>query len=262
MMTRGTREEREIDAWREGFRRVSQLESVWDEHAARLSGIRACRDWFASQTDFVRLRRLAGLFMPDMSRRALWCALVPCERVAARARVSDAEILVRCEDRPVDVACRMPVTVVADNIRSAFNVGGLFRTSAFLGVEQLLLCGYTATPEHPQVQRAALGGERAVPWRHVECLAEALAALRGRGVAIVALETAEQAVAPEMLDWPFPAALVLGNERFGLGAQPLAGADYVVSVPSYGGKHSLNVVSALAVCGYAARCAWARGGRP
>ena len=246
----------ELQAWRQGYERLTQLDAVWPDEEARRLEIGACREWLRSLSDFPRLRRLAGLFTPEMSRRALWCALTPCERVASHRRVTDADILVRTQDAPCEPSECMPVSVVAENIRSPFNIGGIFRTAAFLGMQEVVLCGYSSTPDEPRVRRAALGGEQQLRWRHRERTLDTLAELRAGGVALVALETAEGAAAPETLAWPFPCALVLGNERFGLGAECLAAVDHVVAIPSHGGKHSLNVVSALAICGYAARCAW------
>ena len=51
-----------------------------------------------------------------------------------------------------------------DHLRSAFNVGSIIRTADCLGVQQLLLCGYTATPEDAQVQRTAMGAHSHVAW--------------------------------------------------------------------------------------------------
>jgi tRNA G18 (ribose-2'-O)-methylase SpoU len=147
----------------------------------------------------------------------------------------------------------MPLTVVADSLRSAFNLGGLFRTAECFGVREVVLCGYTPLPDQPQAARAALGAEKLVPWRPVENILDAIAGLRASGVPCLALETVADAPDIAEFAWPFPCALVLGNERFGLGAEVIAACDGVVRIPLYGHKNSLNVVTAFAVAAYEIR---------
>jgi hypothetical protein len=95
-----------------------------------------------------------------------------------------------------------------------------------------------------------------VPDRAWKRWCEARAVLRGEGVRVVALETVGGAPAADEFAWTFPCALLLGNERFGLEEETVRDADATVRVPVYGRKNSLNVVSAAAVAGYAARRAW------
>ena len=137
-------------------------------------------------------------------------------------------------------------------------MGGLFRTADFFGVESLVLCGYTATPENPQVVRAALGAEAAVPWRHVENIRDAVKALKAGGRKVYALETADNAQDVDSFPFEFPAALLLGSERFGLDPDVVAMADAVVAIPSHGVKNSLNVVVAFALAARALRARWER----
>jgi tRNA G18 (ribose-2'-O)-methylase SpoU len=48
----------------------------------------------------------------------------------------------------IDVVCtRRDFAAGADNLRSAFNVGAIFRTAECFGVRKIFLCGYTATPD-------------------------------------------------------------------------------------------------------------------
>ena len=144
-----------------------------------------------------------------------------------------------------------PIIVVAHDLRSAYNVGSVFRTADSAGLAGVVLAGFTPTPEHRGVAKTALGAQDAVPWRHVESVAEALGQLRGDGYAVAALERAEGAVAPA--DVPaaaFPLALVLGNEVAGVPADVLDAADLVVGLPQYGTKSSLNVSVAFGVAAY------------
>jgi len=139
----------------------------------------------------------------------------------------------------------IPLVVVCDNLRSAFNVGSvplspppfqiavptfpllseaglfpgrsIFRTSECVGAKEVVLCGYTATPSDAGTAKAAMGMHELVPWRWERAAADAIAAARAQGLSVVALETAEGC--PEAHRFAFPrggVALVLGNERYGL----------------------------------------------
>jgi tRNA G18 (ribose-2'-O)-methylase SpoU len=250
MQTR--REHDEGRLWREALDRLRGIDRQWADAEARGHGIQTCREWLAEQTALPRLAGLARLLTPGLTQRQFWSALVPVERAVARCKVTDVEIL--DADLPPEHAPALPplpLTVVADSIRSAFNVGGLFRTAECFGVRELVLCGYTPLPDQPQAARAALGTERLVPWRHAGDIREAVAELREAGTPCIALETVAGAPAVDAFDWPFPCALAVGNERFGLDPDVVRACDGVVRIPLAGRKNSLNVVSALAVALFA-----------
>ena len=248
----------EARVWRQALKRLLVIEAAWPRSAARQRALLACRRWMEAQTEQPRLCRLARLLVPAMDPAQFASVLVPVERETARRRITDVQILDRDFPAEAAVAERMPLTLVADSLRSAFNIGGLFRTAECFGAEGLWLCGYSATPEHPQVAEAALGADRLVPWRMADRIGAAIAELRQAGHRIVALETVADAVELAAFQWPFPCGLLLGNERFGLDPTCVRDADVCVQIPVFGRKNSLNVVSAAAVALYDARCAWTR----
>ncbi|HWQ99862.1 MAG TPA: TrmH family RNA methyltransferase [Candidatus Methylomirabilis sp.] len=140
--------------------------------------------------------------------------------------------------------------VVAVNIRSAQNVGALFRTADALGVNKIWLTGYSPTPEHSMAKKTALGAETTVPWEHVTDPIECLERLRRDGTRLVALETAKGASDLAGYVPQFPMALVVGNEVEGLTAMQLARCDDIVSIRQRGQKESLNVAIATAITAY------------
>jgi tRNA G18 (ribose-2'-O)-methylase SpoU len=150
----------------------------------------------------------------------------------------------------------MPVTVVLENIRSAFNIGGIFRTGECVGIEEIVLCGYSATPQSDNVSRSAMGCEKLISWTQHRRTSSVISQLKEKGRTVLALETLGEAPSHHETELPFPCAVLLGNERFGLNRTTLAEADMVVKIPTYGGKNSLNVVSAFAVWAYEARRQW------
>ncbi len=144
-----------------------------------------------------------------------------------------------------------PIVVVVHDLRSAHNVGSVFRTADSAGLAGVVLTGFTPTPEHRGVLKTALGAQDAVPWRHAEDVHHALASLRADGYSVAALERTPGAVTPgEVPAAAFPLALVLGNEVQGVPSDVLDAADRVVGLPQYGVKASLNVSVAFGVAAY------------
>lgn len=139
---------------------------------------------------------------------------------------------------------------VAVNIRSAQNVGSLFRTADSLGVRKIWLTGYTPTPKHPLVAKTALGAERTVAWEHATDPIACLERLRRESVRIVGLELDDRATDLAAYPPSFPCAVVLGNEVDGLTAMQLARCDDVISIPQHGAKESLNVSVAAGIAAW------------
>ncbi len=141
--------------------------------------------------------------------------------------------------------------VVLDNVRSAFNVGSIFRTADAGAVEHIYLCGQlTCWPPHKKLEKTSLGAHAYVPWsRHADTI-EALEQLRARKIPIVALETTGRAVSMHEFVWPRPVALVFGHEVVGLGQEVLQACDHQVRIPTFGCKSSLNVATAFGIVLY------------
>lgn len=237
----------ESRGWEEAEKRVRAIEAVWDKPAQRVRAIMECRIWLEG-ADEPRLRGLARLLAPEMGLNALWSVLAPVERASAKRRVTDVDLLEN--DLPSDAPPampQMPLTIVADDIRSAFNLGGIIRTAECFGCAGVWTCGYTAPADNPQVAAAAMGAERMVASRAFEHLSDAIDELHASGAKAVALETTRDALDIDAFKWPFPCGLILGNERFGINPDALAKADYTVRIPLRGHKNSLNVACACAI---------------
>jgi len=63
---------------------------------------------------------------------------------------------------------KTPILLIADNIRSAMNVGSLFRTADAFGIEAIYLCGYTPCPPQREILKTALGSTESVHWIYFE----------------------------------------------------------------------------------------------
>lgn len=241
------------EVWKAALERLLRVDALWNDEAARNAGLADCRAWLEEQESVPRLAQLARLIDPSMTRRQFWSVLVPVERENARRKVTDLEIL--DADLPAEAVAEtvMPLTVVVDSLRSAFNVGGILRTAECFGAAEVVLCGYTALPGQAQVDRAALGADKLVAWRYAEDIRGVIRELRQAGTLCLALETVAGAPEIAAYEWRFPCALVLGNERFGVDPEVVAMCDSAVRIKMYGRKNSLNVVTAFALAAREAR---------
>ena len=142
---------------------------------------------------------------------------------------------------------RLPVMLVLDNLRSAYNVGNLFRVAEATCASGICACGYTAFPPHIKLEKTARGCDALVPCWHYETAAAAILELRKNGYSIYGVETVENAPMYWEAAYNFPAAFVLGNEALGISADALALCDAYVSLPAFGVKNSINVGNCGAV---------------
>ncbi|MCX7930892.1 MAG: TrmH family RNA methyltransferase [Chlorobi bacterium] len=150
-------------------------------------------------------------------------------------------------------ALRHPIGVMLWNVRSAYNVGSIFRTCDATRVEQLVLCGYTPNPTTGKVHKTSLGAEQTVPWVHIANPFEAFERQRRAGHRILAVELAAGARSYATLTAEdFPATFVFGNELVGISDELLRASDDAIVIPMFGEKHSLNVAVSVGVVLYRA----------
>lgn len=138
---------------------------------------------------------------------------------------------------------KFPITIILDEIRSLTNVGTFFRTSDAFNIEKIYLCGITATPPHREIQKTALGATETVVWEHRESTLEVVNELKSKGVKICSIEqTEETTLLQDVKDLPDAHyALVFGNEVNGVDQGVIDASDYIIEIPQFGTKHSLNV---------------------
>ena len=144
---------------------------------------------------------------------------------------------------------------VLDNIRSAYNVGSIFRTSDGAGINKLYLCGITPTPENSKVGKTALDAEKAIPWEHSWSVLETVEQLRADNYMIVSLEGGDSSVnifeaLPKLQEEDKPIALVVGNEVSGIDPEVVHISSMCVYIPMEGIKESLNVATAFGIAAY------------
>lgn len=158
------------------------------------------------------------------------------------------------------------IVVVLDNVRSAHNVGSVFRTSDSFKVDKVFLCGICPVPPSAEIHKSGLGAEDSVGWEHCEDTMVAVERLRNEGYTIVSVEqtvnsvkldrfrpyatqesaegTRQESAAETSNIDPIPSkkyALIFGNEVDGVSQEVVDASDFSLEIPQFGMKHSLNI---------------------
>lgn len=138
---------------------------------------------------------------------------------------------------------KTPLAVVLDNVRSALNVGSVFRTCDAFRIEKIILGGITACPPNNEIRKTAIGAEQSVEWEYAKDTVSAVENLKAQGYTIIAIEQADQSIMIDNLSSVqiSKVALVFGNEVKGVDDRIMDICDLCVEIPQYGTKHSLNV---------------------
>ena len=142
---------------------------------------------------------------------------------------------------------KLPLIVILENVRSAYNVGSVFRTADAFLLEGIYICGYTAYPPHKEIKKTALGADDTVHWKHFKKAGEAIEALRSEGYKIFAVEQAENSIHLNRFSSNEKLALVFGNEVTGVEQSTIAICDGCIEIPQLGMKHSLNISVAVGI---------------
>ena len=136
-----------------------------------------------------------------------------------------------------------PVAVLLDNVRSMYNVGSVLRTSDAFLISEVILCGITGCPPHPEITKTALGAEESVKWRYEKDALETVKKMKSEGWTVCVLEQAHDSIPLNEFrtsdDKKY--LLVAGNEVEGVDQRIVDIADIILEIPQFGVKHSLNV---------------------
>ncbi|MBS1511394.1 MAG: RNA methyltransferase [Bacteroidetes bacterium] len=144
---------------------------------------------------------------------------------------------------------KTPVIAVLENVRSAYNVGSVFRTADAFLLEAIYLTGYTARPPHKEIKKTALGAEETVHSEHFSTAAAAIAQLKQMGYRVFAVEQAVNSISLEtmFLGHEDKVAFIFGNEVTGVEHETITLCDGCIEIPQLGMKHSLNIATAAGV---------------
>ena len=162
----------------------------------------------------------------------------------------------------------MKFVIILSDLRSAHNVGAIFRTADAINAEKIFLCGTTPKPGQPgpltslgstslainrasrDLAKTALNAENCVAWEYKKRVGDVIKDLKQQGFQIVALEQDKKAVDIRKFRPKRKTAMILGYEVKGIGKNVLNKCDKIVYIPMFGKKESLNVSVAFGVAGY------------
>ena len=144
---------------------------------------------------------------------------------------------------------KVPIIAVLENIRSAYNVGSVFRTADAFLLKGIYITGYTAKPPHKEIRKTALGAEESVDWKYFANAQLAIEELRSEGYSVFSVEQTEKSIqlkefSPENGE---KIALIFGNEVTGVEQSTIKLCDGTIEIPQAGMKHSLNVSVAAGI---------------
>ena len=144
---------------------------------------------------------------------------------------------------------KIPVIAVLENIRSAHNVGSVFRTADAFLIEAVFITGYTAKPPHKEITKTALGAQDSVDWKYFDTTIMAIEQLKRDQYRVFAVEQVADSISLEKLSRLDidKIAFIFGNEVSGVDNETLVLCDGCVEIPQFGMKHSLNISVAAGI---------------
>jgi tRNA G18 (ribose-2'-O)-methylase SpoU len=151
---------------------------------------------------------------------------------------------------------KFPLCIVADNINSPNNIGSLFRLCDAMGVEKMYLCGDTATPPSPKINKTSRSTEKYVNYARCPNAKNLVKKLIHENYYIVSLEITKTSTAINSIDFnnaitdKKPICLILGSENAGIDEKLLALSDITIHIPMHGNNSSMNVISAASIACY------------
>ena len=145
----------------------------------------------------------------------------------------------------------MKIHIVLDNLRSAFNVGSIFRSSDGAGgVEKIYLCGITSPLDNPKLEKTALGSLEFINSEHYDTTLDAIEELKEQNIPIYSVELTDDSENFQEIEYPDELALVFGHEKKGIDKEILDISDKIISLPMRGKKKSLNVANTASIILY------------
>ena len=221
---------------------INEIEKHWEKTSERqelITNFSIYLSYF-EQEDY---QATSQKLFPQIDRREFLKIIVPIEQ-KLRHYLKDNDLYIHKVDGLRD-RTKLPLIIVLDNLRSAFNVGAIIRSAECFGIEEIYFCGYT--PDNDKVAQTAMGTRELIKASHFDDTSKAIMQLRADNYKIYALETAENASSIYETGLTFPAALIVGNEALGISTELLESADVILEIPLAGWKNSLNVGAATAI---------------
>lgn len=228
---------------------IAKIDADWQDRPLRIGLLTEF------QTYLTYMNYKIDVDFPSSSKREFLALAVPIEQEFGKNPKDDEFIILKNDEQPKEKR-NIPLYLILDDLRSAFNVGSIFRTAECFGISHIYLCGYTPTPENNKVQKTAMGTDKYVKWSAHASVENVIKELKKDGPTIYALETTTQSIDISKTKFKKKCALILGNEALGISEETLKLADEIIQIPLSGWKNSLNVGVCTAICCYEISKQW------
>lgn len=150
---------------------------------------------------------------------------------------------------------KFPIKIILEDIRSAFNVGSIFRTCDAAGIDELILTGITPYPPHNKIPKTALGAIESVKWQYIPEISTALKYAK-KDSTLIAVELTSNAKNYFEYDFTKPITLIFGNEISGIRESTMKECEITLKIPMFGSKESLNIANSHSIITYEAVRQW------
>lgn len=135
------------------------------------------------------------------------------------------------------------IAIYLDNLRSAYNVGSILRTTEALRLGTVYFAKNTPDQLHPKVMKTSMNTADIIPCKKQFSIEELPRPFIG-------LDTSDQAIPLSEYIFPATFTLILGNEEYGISNEMLSQVDYLVEIPLVGCKNSINVACAFSIAAF------------
>ena len=144
---------------------------------------------------------------------------------------------------------KIPITILLENIRSAHNIGSVFRTADSFLINEIILCGISAQPPNKDIRKTALGSSESVEWKYEKNIDVAIQKLKDEGNKIISIEQTTNSISLENFNPSNNSkyAIIFGNEVNGIEQRTIDLSDMAIEIPQFGTKHSLNISVAAGI---------------
>jgi 23S rRNA (guanosine2251-2'-O)-methyltransferase len=141
-----------------------------------------------------------------------------------------------------------PLLVMLDGIEDPHNLGAIIRNCVAFGVDGIIISKWRAVGVNETVSKISVGAVEHISVSKVTNISQAIGLLKRNNFWIAGVENNEQIL--EKTTLPFPLAIIIGSEGFGLHSLTKKNCDFLISISQKNTISSLNASCASAVVLY------------
>ncbi|MDA3838657.1 MAG: hypothetical protein PF574_06715 [Candidatus Delongbacteria bacterium] len=162
--------------------------------------------------------------------------------------ISEKQFIKRSKDKVVSPQGKKgDIIIILENLRSAFNVGSIIRSSECFGVKKIISTGLTPQKTDSKVIKTSKDTEKNVDFRFNEDISVVVQELKNQGYTVIGAETGKGSISLSDYKFNSKTALIFGNEEIGLTQKAVELCDIIVEIDMKGLKNSLNVSNAASI---------------